>query len=119
MGIYGKGDKGKATKLHSKIVRSRGVCQRCGETDYSKLECAHIISRTYSATRTDENNAWCLCHRCHFRLTKWPREHSHFITETIGSERYEALRRKAETVTKMDWTAEKLRLQKIYDDLTN
>lgn len=109
--IYGPGDKGKATKLHSLIVRSRGKCERCGESDYSKLEAAHIISRTYSATRTDEKNAWALCHKCHARLTKWPREHSHFITETIGSEAYDEMRRRAETVTKKDWTAELARLK--------
>ena len=117
MSIYGKGAKGKATKLHSKLVRSRGRCERCGESDYAKLECAHIISRTYSATRTDLDNAWALCHACHFRLSKWPREHSHFITETIGSEKYELLRAKAETVTKMNWEDEYARLKQIAKDL--
>ena len=117
MSIYGKGAKGKATKLHSKIVRTRGVCERCGETEYAKLQACHIISRTYSATRTLDENLWCLCATCHARLTKWPREHSHFITETIGSERYEVLRRKAETVTKMDWDAEYERLKKVAKDL--
>jgi hypothetical protein len=45
----------------------------------------------------------------------WPREHSRFITETIGSEVYDDLQRKAETVTKMDWSEEKLRLQELLD----
>lgn len=109
--IYGKGDKAKATKLHSLIVRSRGRCERCGEQDYSKLQCAHIISRKYSATRTDENNSWSLCAKCHRRLTDFPREHSHFITDTIGSEAYEVLRERAETVTKLDWSQELARLK--------
>lgn len=51
------------------------------------------------------------------RLSKWPREHSHFITETIGSERYDELKLKAETVTKMDWEAEYDRLKKIAKEL--
>lgn len=111
MGIYGKGDKGKCDKLFSKIVRSVGKCQRCGGTD--NLQTAHIISRKYSATRTDLRNAWCLDARCHRRLTDWPREHSRYITETIGSEVYEELRAKAETVTKMDWGTEYERLKEI------
>lgn len=111
MSIYGTGDKGKATRLHSLIVRSRGRCEKCGERDYSKLQAAHIITRKYSATRTDETNAWCLCARCHRRLTDFPREHSHFITDTIGSEAYEVLRERAETVTKMNWTDELARLK--------
>lgn len=109
--IYGKGAKGKCDKLFSRIVRSVGQCVRCGSTD--NLQCAHIISRKYSATRTDTTNAWCLCARCHRRLTDWPREHSHFITETIGSERYEELRLKAESVTKVDWDAEYERLKQL------
>jgi hypothetical protein len=115
MGIYGKGDKGKADKLFSLIIRSVGQCQRCGSQD--NLQCAHIISRKYSATRTDERNAWCLCAKCHRRFTDWPREHSHYITETIGSEVYDELRAKAETVTKMNWTQEYERLKARAKDL--
>ncbi len=108
---YPKGAKGKCDALFSRLVRSPGVCLRCGST--SNLQCAHIISRRYSATRCDTRNAWCLCAACHRRLTDWPREHSYFITETIGSEVYEELRRKAETVTKMDWEMEYERLQQL------
>ena len=108
-----KGDKARCDELFSKIIRSPGRCLRCGSTQY--LQCAHIISRRYSATRCDPRNAWCLCATCHHRLTLWPREHSRFITETIGSEVYDDLQRKAETVTKMDWSEEKLRLQELLD----
>ena len=45
------------------------------------------------------------------RLTDFPREHSHFITDTIGSEAYEVLRERAETVTKLDWGQELARLK--------
>lgn len=115
MSIYGKGAKGKADKLFSKIVRIDGKCQRCGSTD--NLQCAHIISRKYSATRTDLLNAWCLCSRCHRRLTDWPREHSHYITETIGSAKYDELRSKAEQVTKMNWDDEYERLKEVAKQL--
>ncbi len=104
-----KGAKGKADKLFSLLVRAPGQCQRCGATN--NLQCAHIISRRYSATRTDLRNAWVLCASCHRRLTDWPREHSRYITDTIGSDLYEELQRKAETVTKVDWDAELDRLR--------
>jgi hypothetical protein len=104
-----KGDKGKCDVLFSKIIRSPGHCRRCGGTEW--LQCAHIISRKYSATRCDVRNAWCLCASCHRRLTDWPREHSRFITETIGSDLYDELKLKAETVTKVDWSAELARLR--------
>lgn len=99
--VRAKGAKGKCDALFSKIIRSPGACLRCGFTD--NLQCAHIITRRYSATRCDLRNAWCLCASCHRRLTDWPREHSHFITQTIGSELYEELRAKAEAVTKVQW----------------
>ena len=81
MGVsYGKGDKAKATKLHAEIVRSIGVCESCGSSNY--LQCAHIISRRYSATRTLLNNAQALCAGCHRRYTDHPLEFSRYISTT-------------------------------------
>lgn len=108
-----KGAKAKCDTLFSKIIRSRGVCESCGESDYRKLQCAHIISRRYSSTRTDEFNAYSLCWTCHRRFTDWPREFSHFITETIGSDKYEELSRKSQDYKKMDWDAELVRLKEL------
>lgn len=90
---YGKGKRGKATRLHSLVVRSRGACERCGRTD--NLQCAHIIGRRYSATRTDETNAWCLCAGCHMRLTEHPDEHVHFVAQTIGMDAFHRLKERA------------------------
>jgi 5-methylcytosine-specific restriction endonuclease McrA len=112
-----KGNKGRCDELFSKIIRLRVICERCGSQ--SNLQCAHIISRRYSATRCDPLNAWCLCSRCHLRLTAWPREHSHFITETIGSEAYDKLQQKAETVTKVRWDNELIELKAMYKALTS
>lgn len=106
-----KGDKAKADELFSRIIRSKGRCEKCGSTAY--LQTAHIISRRYSATRTDPLNAWCLCAAHHRRFTDWPAEHYDFILDTIGLETYEALKRKAETVTKVDWTKEVIKLKEI------
>lgn len=123
-----KGDKGKCDDLFSLIIRSTGECLKCGwtctcesapkhHTRACKLTCSHIIGRKYSATRTLEANAQNLCYSCHARFTDWPKEFSYWITETIGTEAYEELRRKAETVTKMDWSEELQRLKTVAKEL--
>ncbi len=94
-GIYGRGLKGKASRLHSLVVRARGACERCGERDYQKLQAAHIVPRRYSVTRCDPEAAWCLCAGCHLRTTEWAEEHMRLVDATVGRDRYEQLRRMA------------------------
>lgn len=109
--------KGKSDALFSKIIRSRGSCLRCGSRDY--LQCAHVISRRYSNTRCDLRNAWCLCSKCHLRLTNWPVEHTEFIEKTIGLETYAQLRAKAMVVDKkVDWAEIYAELRKYESHLT-
>jgi predicted enzyme involved in methoxymalonyl-ACP biosynthesis len=51
-------------------------------------------------------------------MTDWPREHSHYITETIGSERYDELRAQAEGVgKKVNWDDKYEELKKIAREL--
>lgn len=114
---YGKGDRGKATRLHSLIVRARGTCERCGEPDYSRLQAAHIVRRGAARTRTDTANAWCLCARCHFKVDNDPWEFFELVRRTVGEDFYAGLRQKAHDGirVKMDWPAERARLQSIWD----
>lgn len=97
--MYGKGLRGKATKLHAELVRSRGRCERCGIVGVA-FQCAHIIPRRYAATRTDPGNAWCLCAGCHLKTTEWASEHMDLIDSTIGFDAYEDLRIRAEAGVK-------------------
>lgn len=90
---YGTGARGKATRLHSLLVRSRGRCENCGAT--SNLQTAHIIPRRYAATRTDERNAFCLDARCHMRFTEHADEWMAFVDRTIGRAEYDRLKAKA------------------------
>ena len=124
-----KGDKARSDTLYSLIIRSEGKCLRCGVPcecpDAPKkhirgcpLTTSHIVGRRYSATRTDLDNSQALCFACHYYFENWPKEFSRWITETIGIEKYEALKSKAETVTKMNWTDELERLQKVWNDKT-
>lgn len=103
-----RGYKNKCDKLVSQMIRSTGHCQRCGKTE--NLQCSHIISRRYSATRCDMDNVQVLCAGCHMYFTHWPKEFSRWITETVGIEKYEELKQKAETVTKVDW-------EQVYNEL--
>jgi len=110
-GDYGRGAKAKATKLHSQIIRSKGFCERCGRTE--NLQCAHIIRRTYSATRTDLSNAWVLCAKCHFHIDTNPDEFMVFVNDTVGMEKFSELKAKALAGVgkKVDWSAELERLK--------
>lgn len=118
--LYGKGPKGKATRLHAQLVRSRGRCEACAvgwepmPISPGPLECAHIISRRYSATRTDETNAFALCSSHHRYFGLWGMEFARFIESKIGVEGYDALKDKAERNPRpwkeSDWKTEVVRL---------
>jgi predicted restriction endonuclease len=112
--IYGKGPKGKATRLHALIIRAHGSCVKCGN-DHT-LQCAHIISRKYSWTRTDLDNAFCLCASCHAYFTDHPVDFGQFTIDQIGDENYTALLRKRQSTDKVDWDAEAKRLEEIARD---
>lgn len=103
-----KGAKRKADVLFSRIVRSRGHCENCQSTH--NLQCAHIISRRYANTRTDLDNAFCLCATCHFRFTDWPLEFADFVEDRIGIATYNELVVKAGLIAKVDWQREVERL---------
>lgn len=118
----GKGLRGKATRLHSLYVRQRAnfVCENCGKTrEEGQIQCAHIISRHWGATRTDETNAFALCASCHWYFGKWPLEFAKFVITEIGSDAYEDLKLKAERGKgkKVDWGAEVVRLQELLETL--
>lgn len=108
-----KGDAGKCDGLFSKIVRSRGACERCGESRYEKLTTAHIVRRGYSLTRCMEENAWCLCYVCH-RETEEPVAFLEWVGQTIGRERYVELLAHANEGqhgnAKLFWRSELVRL---------
>ena len=87
--------KKKATAAHSRYVRARdGRCVRCGNTT-GQLQCAHIFSRRYTATRTYEGNAVCLCATCHRFLTENPFEHVLFFTDYLPPGEFQRLKDKA------------------------
>lgn len=123
---YGKGAKGKATKLHSQIVRSIGYCESClyecpcvdkwQHTTGCKLQAAHIQGRKASQTRTKLINAFSLCASCHRKFTDQPLTFSRFVTTTWAQEFRDellALSRPMVTGQKMDWDWEVDRLKEV------
>jgi len=80
------------------------------------LQCAHIVSRKYSATRTDLDNAFCLCAGCHWHYTLNPAEFRPFVTTMIGEKKYLELYHRAHKGVKSNvafWQGELDRLREI------
>ncbi len=125
---YGKGARGKATRLHSLIVRARRSCERCGYTcpcptypashSGCQLQCAHIIGRARARTRTDLANAVALCAGCHRRFTSEPIEWARWVDQHCGPTHIDMLRARAdEGWQRVDWDSEADRLLAIWTDV--
>ncbi len=68
----------------SLYIRKRdGMCRACGYEVPSELQCAHIWSRRYYATRFDERNAVALCRGCHIMFTHSPAQWDEWCEENI------------------------------------
>lgn len=101
--------------LFSRLVRERdGRCLSCGSTDF--LQCAHIISRSYKAIRTDFDNAVALCRRCHVRYTHQPLEWKDWV-EAHWPGRWDELKGKALEYGKVDWKARHAELKRMVDSV--
>jgi 5-methylcytosine-specific restriction endonuclease McrA len=95
----------KADRLFSLAVRERdGHCQACGA--HWDLQCAHILSRRYTATRWAMDGAVTLCKGCHMKYTHDPLGWEEWVTERIGARRFRALKLRArQGVAKVDLEA--------------
>lgn len=90
--------------LAGAIVRSRGYCEHCGRKD--KLQWCHIVGRSARQVRWDLDNAYCLCHQCHFYFTN----HPHTFYDFVGAERYAKLMLRANDFKKIDHKTKLLEL---------
>lgn len=97
--------KRKLDQLCSQIVRARGICAKCGKTDYEHLQTAHIFSRSNLAVRWDMMNLLCLCDSCHFWSHKNPVLFGEFVKEYLAHN-YIPLICKANSIKK--WNVEEL-----------
>ncbi len=107
-----KASKAKADILFSRLIREVGYCESCGKRPPEvQLQCAHWISRRYSNTRVDPDNAFCLCARCHIFFGLNPTDFALWAIDRRGIETYERLRAAANQTSKVDW-AEQVELLK-------
>lgn len=90
----------KLDKICSLIIRSHGQCVMCLQTDYEKLQCAHIYSRTYRSVRWDLENLLPLCASCHFYSHKNPLIFAEFVQGHLGSVKYQSLKARATAIKK-------------------
>lgn len=94
----------KLDKLCSDLVRSRGICERCGPARYfefSQLQCAHINSRAIRSTRWNLKNLLSLCPDCHINFAhKRPLAFADWVKGHIGEENYAELKRLGNTIKK-------------------
>lgn len=125
-----KGDRGKADKIFSLLIRSTMYCERCGarcpcevapkkHTQGCPLTCSHIVGRTTSWTRTLLDNAQCLCFKCHAEFTADPVAFTKWLESTIGLEEYYRLKQISNEGigTKFDWAAEVIRLKGLQKEM--
>lgn len=86
-------------KTFSDVVRKRGYCERCGQTEHSKLQCSHIHPRDKLSVRWDIKNAFCLCGGCHiFWWHKNPILAAEFAKEKLGDYEYTSLLHRANAI---------------------
>ena len=105
----------------SKVVRLRGVCERCGAPP--PHEAAHIIRRRFVGDpdgiglRWNEDNAWCLCIPCHRTVDEDAVMFAELVERTIGLTKYLELQAvkngKHRPWREADWIRERSRLLEI------
>jgi hypothetical protein len=84
--------------------RDAWICRACG--NFTRLQCAHIVSRRYHATRWMTGNAVTLCSACHVRFTMDPLAWDAWVEERIGLAAYDELKRIArQGVAHIDYDA--------------
>ena len=91
----------KLDDIVSRIVRSKGHCERCGCSSYEQLQCCHIYSRKNHSARWDFYNLMCLCAKCHTHFHDHPASLGDFV-RTILKRDPDEIERKANEVKK--WT---------------
>ncbi len=96
----------KLDTLFSEFIRRRAVariggCEYCGKGKrWQDMDCSHFHGRRKLSTRYDPDNCAGLCRPCHFFLGEHPNKHADWFEKRLGSDRYEQLNIRAETICK-------------------
>jgi hypothetical protein len=87
-----------ADDFMSLYVRHRDgwTCWRCGSRDWRFMQCAHLMGKgAHPTLRYRDDNARCLCDRCHKFFTHHATQWRMFLVEKLGVERVDSLEREA------------------------
>jgi 5-methylcytosine-specific restriction endonuclease McrA len=97
-----RGGQGKLRELAddfmSLYVRHRDgwTCWSCGSRDWRFMQCAHVMGKgPHPTLRYRDDNARCLCDRCHKRFTHNSTLWRMFLVEKLGTEDVERRERDA------------------------
>jgi hypothetical protein len=90
-------------RLFGEAVRARGQCERCGST--TNLQCAHVVHRRYEPVRWSQENALCLCSKCHYWGHAFPLDWEDFVVGVMGPDGFDALKRDAQSGRETDFYA--------------
>ncbi len=109
MSQYGiKRDKYDITFAKFIKLRDGGICQKCIKRNGT--ETSHIFSRRHQGTRCDPENAYLSCNYCHREYHANPIASAEWLKAIIGQARYDRLRLKANTPTKLTtWDKDEIR----------
>jgi len=95
-----KFERNRRDREFSLLIRSRGKCERCGNTQ--TLQTAHVFSRRFLRIRWNPDNAFCFCCRCHW----WAHDNPPFFTEfaktRLGPKRYQDLLDERNNLSKLE-----------------
>jgi len=94
----------KMDNIARNVCRSRGKCEnphcKFQSLNYV-LQWAHVVSRSYHATRWDADNCLCLCSGCHKYYTDRPVEWEFLIEDMFGEGFLMKMKRRAFAKPKM------------------
>lgn len=113
--VFGSGDKGRATELHSRIVRARNVCEASRNplttvhdtwlphVCVGGFDTAHYIRRGYGHVRCELRNAFCFCRLAHTYFGDHHDEFDDFALARMGGPLFDRLHERALFTSTVDW----------------
>lgn len=97
--------------IYSRYIRQKypAKCYTCGKTD-TPLHCGHFISRSYLATRWEENNTRPQCVGCNIYGNGKPLDFEERLKAELGDEYVEKMKAKRHESWKLDrhWYQERI-----------
>ena len=101
-------------ELFSEIIRLRanGFCEHCGLWCKDEgINPSHYFVRGHKSLRWDEDNVFGLKHECHMYLDNHKSEFTSWVVNRLGTERFDQLILRNNSIQKLDYDTIKAQLQ--------